>query len=104
MLGTCQEIESLMDSKPSFCQARRDLLQCTCTLAGTAAVAALASNSGKCTGGVTGKGAEGVLAYSVVYPQLGCILTDWVEDKTVLLDPCQESTFDPLQGGKNTSG
>ena len=48
--------------------------------------------------------AQGVLAYSAVCTHLGCMLTDWVEDKKLFRCPCHEAAFDPMQGGKWISG
>jgi len=45
---------------------------------------------------------QGVLAYSAVCTHLGCMLTDWVEDKKLFRCPCHEAMFDPMQAGKST--
>lgn len=44
--------------------------------------------------------AQGVLAFSAVCTHLGCLLTDWVEDRKVIQCPCHGATFDPMQAGK----
>jgi rieske iron-sulfur protein len=46
--------------------------------------------------------AQGVLAYSAVCTHLGCLLTDWVENKKLFRCPCHEAMFDPMQAGKST--
>jgi len=47
---------------------------------------------------------QGVLAYSAVCTHLGCMVTDWVEDKKWFRCPCHEATFDPMQAGMWTGG
>ena len=44
--------------------------------------------------------AQGVMAYSAVCTHLGCVLTDWVEEKKLFQCPCHGATFSPMQGGK----
>lgn len=47
---------------------------------------------------------QGVLAYSAVCTHLGCLVSDWVEDTKLLVCPCHEAKFDPMQEGKVISG
>jgi hypothetical protein len=80
-----------MDSMPSFCQVKRDLLKPVCTLVGGAARSTLAGGSGE---------GSGALAYSAVCS----VPPSWVytgklfsEGNKVLLRPCNEAAFDPLR-------
>lgn len=44
--------------------------------------------------------AEGVVVYSGVCKHLGCVVSNWVADKQLMLCPCHGAQYDPKESGK----
>lgn len=47
---------------------------------------------------------EGVVAYSAVCTHLGCVVSNWVAEKQVMLCPCHGGLYDPKDGAKVVGG
>lgn len=82
-----------------FRKERQDVLRSTCTLAGAATLADALTED------IQDAAADnGISCYSAVRTHLGCELSDWNAEKKWLQHPCDDATFDPVKGGRNTGG
>ncbi len=46
---------------------------------------------------------QGVIAYSALCTHLGCVLTNWNDDKKLMVCPCHDATFDPYDKANFTN-
>ncbi len=47
---------------------------------------------------------HGIIAYSALCTYQGCQIKDWDAGNKLFVGPCEKCTFDPLNGGTNTTG
>ncbi len=53
---------------------------------------------------VKSSSAEGVVAFSALCTHLGCVLTNWVADKKIMVCPCHDAAFDVTSKGECVAG